>query len=227
MRSGKDTAAQLIPDLLKKKGYFYPTSVEKFAAPAYEIYNYINETFIVSDIDKEFYQGIITDFIVRVEQLTNRKVDKQLQVELVDIVQATRNQRRNMIRGLCEKLRAWDPHVWVNFLALKHQHNSAAGICTIISDLRFLDEANWCQCEGIYRIRLDVSPEVQATRLLLSGQEPSEQQLSHVSETQLDNYGRFSARIANNGTLEELQEKLSETLDVLISQATLLRSWQA
>jgi len=75
----------------------------------------------------------------------------------------------------------------------------------IISDCRFKNEANEVKRRGGMVIRLNRKVDVQ------DGRDPT-----HISECDLDDYQEFDAIIDNDGTLEELRQKLKETLRLVV-----------
>lgn len=73
----------------------------------------------------------------------------------------------------------------------------------IVSDIRFPIE--------IEKVR-DAFNDVVAIKVFRDSNELSEEQKSHVSELALDNYEKFDFEIDNNGTLENLKEKVNNVL---------------
>ena len=73
----------------------------------------------------------------------------------------------------------------------------------IVSDVRFPIE--------IEKVR-EAFEDVVAIKMFRDSDELSDEQKSHVSELALDNYEGFDFIIDNNGTLEDLKEKVKEIL---------------
>lgn len=80
--------------------------------------------------------------------------------------------------------------VWV--IAL----NASNGITSLVTDVRFLHDAQSVLDVGGYLVRLDISPEEQAKRLMdRDGVTVPPEMLNHISETELDDFGEFDMRI--------------------------------
>lgn len=84
--------------------------------------------------------------------------------------------------------RAIHPNLWINALFNSLNKDSKY----IITDVRFTNEAEACLENNATLIRI----------------ERASDQMNHSSETSLDNYEHFDHVIDNNGTLEELIDKI-------------------
>lgn len=96
-------------------------------------------------------------------------------------------------------------NVWCNALFADYKGNCKKGNCEcncypnwLISDVRFPNESNAIKERGGLLIRLE------RPNLIL---------MDHPSETSLDDYNGFDAVIENNGTIEDLKNKLQKFLD--------------
>jgi hypothetical protein len=90
--------------------------------------------------------------------------------------------------------------VWVRALERKIQQNP--GVDYVVSDVRFVNEAEMCLRLGgsLYRIERPGHSELTATTAV------------HASETQLLNFDKWTGIVVNDGTLEDLYEKVDELL---------------
>lgn len=88
---------------------------------------------------------------------------------------------------------SFDPDVWVKAL----ESNLHSDDNYIITDVRFINEANWVKENGIL------------IRINRPGLNNSD---SHRSEVELDNFNDFDYVIDNDGTYEEYVEKISNIL---------------
>lgn len=78
--------------------------------------------------------------------------------------------------------------------------NAVNGVSSFNPSLRFIHDADSLKSVGGYLIRLEVSPEKQAERLLSrDGVVVPPETLNHISETALDNYRGFNGVYDNSG----------------------------
>jgi hypothetical protein len=74
--------------------------------------------------------------------------------------------------------------------------NASNGVTSLVTDVRFLHDAQSVLDVGGYLVRLDISPEEQAKRLMeRDGVTVPPETLNHISETALDNFKNFDMRI--------------------------------
>lgn len=74
--------------------------------------------------------------------------------------------------------------------------NASNGITSLVTDVRFLHDAQSVLDASGYLVRLDISPEEQAKRLMeRDGVTVPSETLNHISETALDNFECFNLRI--------------------------------
>lgn len=96
------------------------------------------------------------------------------------------------------------PDVWVMGLEKESKENSTAGLCTVVTDIRFDNEA-----KAIHDLQ-GVIVEVTSTR-----ESKLKGIAGHISETPISpKYVDFS--IANNGTIDELQLEVYKLIDHII-----------
>jgi hypothetical protein len=113
------------------------------------------------------------------------------------------------VRAALQKLgtdirRAQDDLYWVNQGLSAAIIEMAAGRPLYFTDCRFANEAAGLQSIGIPVVRLEVSRDVQASRLFArDGLELDPVATSHPSETGLDDWDGFALVVDNNGTTDD------------------------
>lgn len=106
--------------------------------------------------------------------------------------------------------RADDPYYWVKRTMNTVRKNAIKGVTTIIDDCRFTNEADAILSACGVLIRLDIDPQEQLRRLTkIRGISHDNDILAHPSETQLDDYQKFSLRVDNTNPEEAEKEILS------------------
>lgn len=106
-----------------------------------------------------------------------------------------------------------DDNYWVKKGLESAAASMADGVSVYCTDVRFTNEADGILDAGGVVVRIEISPEVQRARLLSrDGSLPSAEAANHPSETQLDDYDRFSVVVSNDGTLDETVSKVLEFL---------------
>lgn len=215
LASGKDTVA---PAILDRLGYTETTHLY-YALPLKEELNAI-----MGDIRAWF-------FTVRPASMTQRRrrdlahilaAKHDMSVEhaeffvgrLLDQVRMTHSlhsrSRTEVVRQALQRLgtdvrRSQDPEYWVKLALKPAVETLAQGRSVFFTDARFPNEVEHASLLGARTCRLDISRAVQADRL--RGRDgiavPSEETLTHLSETSLDDYAGFDIRVSNDGTLEE------------------------
>jgi hypothetical protein len=99
--------------------------------------------------------------------------------------------------------RAQDSSYWAKKAAVAAVESLADGEIAEVCDCRFPDEVIALQRIGYKVVRLEVSRETQAARLLArDGLVPDQTALRHASETALDDFAGFDLTIDNNGSPE-------------------------
>lgn len=89
-----------------------------------------------------------------------------------------------------------DELYWVRKALWKIALNASNGISSLVTDVRFLHDATSVLNVGGYLVRLDISPEEQAERLMdRDGVTVPSETLNHISETALDDFPDFDVRI--------------------------------
>ena len=92
-----------------------------------------------------------------------------------------------------------DALYWCRQMLWRIALNAANGGTSLVTDVRYLHDAESILNTGGYLIRLDVAPEEQAKRLMgRDGVTVPEETLNHISETALDDFPDFNLRIDTN-----------------------------
>ena len=105
--------------------------------------------------------------------------------------------------------RHMDPEYWVSRAAALAVDNLNAGHSVFYTDCRFPNEVDAAQYVGLFTIRLNVSPEVQAARLeSRDGLQVDASALTHPSEVALDDFDHFDLVVDNNGPIEEVVDEI-------------------
>lgn len=212
--SGKDTAARILSDVFKE----YNPNTFKFADRLYQLCANLDG---VADWDHNgwlaplvtpttsFQYDIAAKFIyeMQAEGLCSKELNHEAAHGLMKIALATPTapgvKNRARLQAVGEFMRHVCPGIWTNTLARVASLHIGS---VIISDLRTLEEAEWCREQGILRLRLDVSSGVQLDRMSILGMDRTLR--DHPNESALDNYIGFSTRIPNNDDAIVLRERL-------------------
>lgn len=96
--------------------------------------------------------------------------------------------------------------VWLNLAKPKILENLKNGINVIIRDCRFRNEATMIKSMGGKIIRIECPIETRMSRIK-TPRDPN-----HISETDLDEYKDFYVTINNNGTLQDLENSIKNSL---------------
>jgi len=106
--------------------------------------------------------------------------------------------------------RAQDEDYWVKRALPPALRAMAEGYSVYGTDARFLNEVLGGRGVGFKLVRLDITREVQRTRLLArDGVEPDSATLHHLSETALDDWDGFDLRIDNSGPMAQTVEVIA------------------
>jgi len=108
-----------------------------------------------------------------------------------------------------ELRRAQDPDYWVKRTLIPAVEEIAQGNSIRITDVRFPNEASPSQALGVWIVRLDVSVETQAARLISrDGHLPEADAFIHDTETALDSYPDFDLVVDNNGAIDPVVDRM-------------------
>lgn len=202
LASGKDTVA---PTVLSRLCF---PSIEHlfFAHPLKEEFNQI------LDIMRDAPSASAATRVL-VDQLTladahARKMVEKMYVFANEYTTLTAFDRTPEIRSGLQYLgtdvrRSQDENWWVNRSMYKGIEALANGRSVFYTDCRFPNEVEASGRIGCLTVRLDITPETQASRLMgRDGLVVDEKAISHPSETVLDNYPNFDLRVSNDTEIE-------------------------
>jgi hypothetical protein len=183
MGSGKDTSATILQELISNEiSYTYEYEIVTFARKVREV------VAVLSGISPE---------IASTTEGKNTPVFSGSGHEMTcgKLQQLIGNGLRELIFS----------DIWI-YLAINNINSSNDGQRIIITDVRYPNEVEYIQSHGGIVIRLNGDPG-NVRKLNLTGRD-----LSAPSETGLDDYpiDKFDAVIDNDGTLDQLRQKLFE-----------------
>lgn len=170
-------------------------------------------------------KDIVDEFIVTIRASKDRataadnllKVDPELPVEFRELLVSTlftavhknpnehsRSHSLPAVRTLqlygTDFRRQQDPDFWVKLAVQRAEQEISEGRFPYFTDARFPNEVSGLSAIGGVSVRLDVSQEEQARRLLeRDGRVPDPEELDHISETALDDYPNFDVRVQGLG----------------------------
>lgn len=100
--------------------------------------------------------------------------------------------------------RSQDPEWWVKRAVAEAITATSQSRSIYYTDLRFPNEVTGAALAGCYVVRIDVSPETQAARLMgRDGLTVDPTASQHPSEIVLDDFEGFHLRVSNDGPIEE------------------------
>lgn len=103
--------------------------------------------------------------------------------------------------------RTQHPDYWVERAVDAAVATLAEGTSVFLTDCRFPNEVEAARRLGLYTVRLEVAPEIQAARLRnRDGLSLDPKATTHPSETALDGYTGFDLVVDNNGPIVEAVE---------------------
>jgi len=195
--SGKQTAAKMMAEEFKKRGYrpFYRI----WAGKLKDIVQTLTSIEMSTDNHNAFEDGI-TDYTQEQKNIIIKEYDmsvgRMLQVIGTDLFRDRFSKR-----------------TWINALLRSYYKSIENSVSTVwfVADTRFPNEADEILdvCGGevitVYRPNNDV-------------RDKTTRDTMHESETAMDNYDRFSHRLANDGTLEDLRAKVVEMVEKMIKK---------
>lgn len=121
-----------------------------------------------------------------------------------------------------EMFRSIDPDVWINALFknidAKNKVLMGYGLAKehiVITDCRFPNEFEALKERGFTFIRIKVDEDIRKRRMIDRGDEFTEDNMKHQSETFYDTFD-CEYEINNNGTLEELEDQIEDVMTQII-----------
>ena len=117
---------------------------------------------------------------------------------------------RETLQLLGMKLREIDSQVWVRYVL----RQIPAELNCVISDVRFLNEAQSLRGMGFVIVRLDVEPAIQSERICALYGNMKLELLHHESECALDNYD-FDYVVGSTQSQEEMLHEIEMILEAM------------
>jgi hypothetical protein len=182
-RSGKDTVAKMISKKLIENGYY--TKRRAFAD---------NLKKVVEILTGEKMSAVSVDFSETVYDFTEDQ--KNMFLDRWGMTLGTMLQRlgTEVMRDNFDK-NVWIKSLWNNIKDMKELE------AVLVTDTRFKNEMEFLKGVGCITIKVEGDP----TKV----HDITKRDESHESETSLDSYDKYDFVIKNNGTLEELNNKIN------------------
>jgi cytidylate kinase len=211
--AGKDSAAPLIMEELEHGDALH----EFFAKHLKDEVDQVIELVKAHDTQVDAAMATVEDQLVPFEQaavVVARLWDEVKSGRVAHSRIRTDNTRFALQFWGTDVRRTQDDNYWVKLAIASTIERLADGESVFVTDARFTNEIDSLTALGAYTVRLKVSPEVQAARILArDGIVPTDEALHHVSETALDRYeelGLFTAVVDTDHLTRE--EVVAEAL---------------
>ena len=127
---------------------------------------------------------------------------------------------RALYQQFGQLMREIEPDVWIKHVERKvngvidfRVNTGAERVGIVVTDLRQQNEVDWCRANGFTLIRVTAPDDVRIARAIKAGDNFSENDLEHVTESAIDRFD-CDFEIYNEGTVEELQAQV----DAIIAQ---------
>jgi dephospho-CoA kinase len=128
---------------------------------------------------------------------------------------------RALYQQFGQLMRQIEPDVWIKHAeqavkgAIDFRVNTGAEqVGVVITDLRQPNEYEWARNNGYTVIRVTAPDEDRIWRAKLSGDDFTEADLEHETESHIDGF-TVDAEIINNGTIDDLKRKVDEIMEAL------------
>lgn len=118
-----------------------------------------------------------------------------------------------------QTFRQLDPDVWINRLHSQRQLATVRNCAEIITDVRQANEVAYCKQQGFTVIKVVADDTVRLQRIQESGDIFRPEQFYHETELAVD-IVEADYTIENNGTLDELWDKVKAVYDRIIKEET-------
>lgn len=226
--SGKDTVAENYLKSLKKKEKGSTFFAEYLKAEITVIMGIIREEYQNTPVIKRMLKTYVKTSIQRIsKEMGVTEEEAKIVYGMVSEDAITSDVSNGFTRtpGIRSGTQHWateirreqNPLYWVQKTASTFTQMIADGVDTVVTDVRFPNEAQSILDLGGILVRLDVSLSEQQRRLLVrDGIGINRDQLMHTSEISLDEYYKFTVRVntdqkSPNDVMKEVLEKIKET----------------
>lgn len=215
--SGKDTIAPLVMAEMDSRSITQVSFAGALRCEVNQIIEIISQSQNLSSARVEVANSLLAENVAEVVEALYPLVK--------DGVVSSSDQRHPSVRLVLqlwgtEVRRTQNPDYWVDLALKKIRAAVENNTNVVVTDARYENEIQALQKHGAMILRLDISPEVQAQRILLrDGHPPLLSAISHKSELSLDDWS-FPARV--NVDRLSVAEVVHESLRVLGKRRILL-----
>jgi dephospho-CoA kinase len=108
--------------------------------------------------------------------------------------------------------RKWDDSIWINKVADSISLDNPEDI--LIEDIRQENELDWAKANGFTIIRVTAPDEDRLTRAKIAGDNFTEADLEHETESHIDGFA-VDYTVENNGTVDDLKRKIDEIMEAI------------
>lgn len=124
---------------------------------------------------------------------------------------------REELQWLGNAARQFDPDVWINNASVDIETAFKSHRVPVIDDCRFPNEVDCILDYGFFTVRLECREEIRVDRLMRNGRFQSQEQLSHITETALDDYvADFTIDTTPfDGSMEDINDAIKNVLERL------------
>jgi dephospho-CoA kinase len=223
MACGKDTLAAKLNEMLVEKEYA-PAVVHATSDP---IRRELGQAIALIQAARSAQQAEID---VAYEMGLSDHVAKHLAEELYPLTQCgavSPHERTDLNRHLLvyladEGRRSVDPDYWTRLFFADVLSSIADGYSSFLTGCRYPNEIVPAQALGIFTVRVEVSPEVQAARLRSRDNiEPKKEAIENPNECALDHFSGFNLVVGNDDGYEPTLRSIAKSVEPHVS---LLRS---
>ena len=226
--SGKDTIASLVMAEMDSRSITQVSFAGALRCEVNQIIEIISQSQNLSSARVEVANSLLAENVAEVVEArapATLRHGAALYPLVKDGVVSSSDQRHPSVRLVLqlwgtEVRRTQNPDYWVDLALKKIRAAVENNTNVVITDARYENEIQALQKHGAMILRLDISPEVQAQRILLrDGHPPLLSAISHKSELSLDDWS-FPARV--NVDRLSVAEVVHESLRVLGKRRILL-----
>ena len=121
---------------------------------------------------------------------------------------------RALYQQFGQLMREIEPDVWIKHVERKvngvidfRVNTGAERVGIVVTDLRQQNEVDWCRANGFTLIRVTAPDDVRIARAIKAGDNFSENDLEHVTESAVSNFA-VDYEVSNAGTVEELHAQI-------------------
>ena len=172
---------------------------------------------MIIGISGKFASGkdTVADYLVKVYLFRKLAFAAKLK-EICSDLFGMKDKDRELLQKVGVAMREIRNNVWVDYLVT----SVAPEANIVVTDLRFPNEFEALKAKGAFLIRLEVPQQVRVARYReLYKKEPTEEQLTHESETALDDERQWDYVLNNGGRVDELNRQVDRIMRTLFGYA--------